>query len=122
MNAEVTEFIDDMASAYAWADLVICRSGALTVSELSAVGVASILVPFPHAVDDHQTHNAGFLVEAGAAQLMQQADITSEALASKLGELLSDQSRLLNMANAARKLAIPDSAQVIANACEELMA
>ena len=65
--AEVTEFIDDMAGAYGWADVVVCRSGALTVSELAAAGVASILVPFPHAVDDHQTRNAEFLVEAGAA-------------------------------------------------------
>lgn len=122
INAQVIEFIDDMAAAYEWADLVVCRSGALTVSELTAVGVGSVLVPFPHAVDDHQTHNAAFLVDAGAAQLMQQKDMTAEVLADRLKVLLSDTSRLKDMAVAAKSLAQPQSAQLIADACEELLA
>ena len=122
VKAEVIEFIDDMAAAYKWADLIVCRSGALTVSELTAVGVASILVPFPHAVDDHQTHNASFLVDAGAAELMQQKSLTPQRLAEKLNKLLSDNAKLKTMAQAARQLAQPESAKVIANACEELLA
>ena len=77
--AEVSEFIDDMADAYSWADLVVCRSGALTVSELAAVGVAAVLVPFPHAVDDHQSRNAEFLVEAGAANMISEVDSAPES-------------------------------------------
>lgn len=121
VEVEVVEFIDDMSEAYKWADLIVCRSGALTVSELTAVGVGSILVPFPHAVDDHQTHNAAFLVNAGAAELMQQRDITPETLADRLNKLLSDESKLKAMGLAARKLAQPQSAQIIADACEELL-
>jgi UDP-N-acetylglucosamine--N-acetylmuramyl-(pentapeptide) pyrophosphoryl-undecaprenol N-acetylglucosamine transferase len=120
--AGVVEFIDDMAAAYQWADLVICRSGALTVSELTAVGLGSILVPFPHAVDDHQTHNAAFLVDAGAAQLIPQQDLTAEMLAGKLTALLPDSSKLKDMAVAAKSLARPDSVKTIADACEELLA
>ncbi len=121
VSAEVVEYIDDMDAAYAWADIVVCRSGALTVSELTAVGVGSILVPFPYAVDDHQTHNAAYLVDAGAAELMQQKDMTPATLAEKLHDLLSDASRLKAMAVAARQLAQPKSAQLIADACEELL-
>ncbi|MBT8438993.1 MAG: undecaprenyldiphospho-muramoylpentapeptide beta-N-acetylglucosaminyltransferase [Gammaproteobacteria bacterium] len=121
INAEVIEFIDDMSGAYKWADLVVCRSGALTVSELTAVGIGSILVPFPHAVDDHQTHNAAFLVDAGAAQLMPQKEMTAQILAGKLKELLPDALRLKTMAAAAQSLAQPKSAQLIADACEELL-
>jgi UDP-N-acetylglucosamine--N-acetylmuramyl-(pentapeptide) pyrophosphoryl-undecaprenol N-acetylglucosamine transferase len=77
VDGEVTPFIEDMAEAYAWADLVICRSGALTIAELAAVGVAAILIPFPHAVDDHQTANARYLADNGAALLVQQSDLTA---------------------------------------------
>jgi len=122
IDAEVIEFIDDMSGAYEWADLVVCRSGALTVSELTAIGIGSILVPFPHAVDDHQTHNAAFLVDAGAAQLIDQKDMTAQMLAEKLKQLLPDASRLKAMAAAAQSLAQPKSAQLIADACEELLA
>ncbi len=80
VRAEVTAFIEDMAEAYGWADLVICRSGALTVCELAAVGVASILVPFPAAVDDHQTVNAAYLVDRGAALLIADRDLTPQRL------------------------------------------
>ena len=119
-GAEVTEFISDMASAYAWADLVICRSGALTVTELTAVGIGSILVPYPYAVDDHQTSNGQYLVDAKAALMFQESALTPEQLASVLNELLSDHQRLLNMACAANSLAKPDATEVIANACEEV--
>jgi UDP-N-acetylglucosamine--N-acetylmuramyl-(pentapeptide) pyrophosphoryl-undecaprenol N-acetylglucosamine transferase len=121
MNADVKEFIDDMAGAYGWADLVICRAGALTVSELAASGIASVLVPYPHAVDDHQTRNAEFLVEAGAAELMPEAECTAEALAAVLSRLLSGREGLLGMARAARSVAIPDSARRVAELCKGFM-
>lgn len=102
--AEVLPFIDDMAAQYTWADLVICRSGALTVSELAAAGVASLLIPFPHAVDDHQTANARFLSDAGAALLFQQKELTAVALAETLRGLLVRE-HLQQMAEKARGLA-----------------
>jgi UDP-N-acetylglucosamine--N-acetylmuramyl-(pentapeptide) pyrophosphoryl-undecaprenol N-acetylglucosamine transferase len=127
VDAQVDEFIDDMASAYAWADLVVCRAGALTLAELCAVGVASILVPFPAAVDDHQTHNAAALVAHGAARLVAEGDRFADRLAAALNELLDGdaakcRSRLLTMANAARALARPDAAVRIADACLEAAA
>jgi UDP-N-acetylglucosamine--N-acetylmuramyl-(pentapeptide) pyrophosphoryl-undecaprenol N-acetylglucosamine transferase len=119
VTAEVTEFIDDMAGAYGWADVVICRSGALTVSELAAAGVAAVLVPFPHAVDDHQTRNAQFLVEAGAAVLMPEAGIDARSLAAVLESLMADRGKLLSMAENARGVSIPDSADRVARLCLE---
>jgi len=121
VEAEVTEFIDDMAAAYSWADLVVCRAGALTVSELAAAGLASVLVPFPHAVDDHQTMNAEFLVEAGAAELLPENECSAEVLAGVFKRLLSDRARLLAMAEAARSVAVPDSADRVAALCREFM-
>jgi UDP-N-acetylglucosamine--N-acetylmuramyl-(pentapeptide) pyrophosphoryl-undecaprenol N-acetylglucosamine transferase len=119
--AQVKAFERDMADAYGWADLVICRAGALTVSELAAAGVGAILVPYPHAVDDHQTHNARFLVEAGAALLMPQQELTAEALAAHLNSLLAARLDLLHMAEAARALALPDAAGEVGRACLESM-
>lgn len=116
LDAEVQPFITDMAAAYGWADLVICRSGALTVSELAAAGVASVLVPFPHAVDDHQTANARYLSDAGAALLSQQATLTPESLASTLRPLMT-RSILANMATKARQLAQPQATETVANYC-----
>lgn len=115
--ANLVPFIDDMAGAYAWADLVICRAGALTVAELAAAGVASILVPFPHAVDDHQTGNARFLSTAGAATLLPQAELTPERLA-----LLRNMTReqLQQMAEKARALSRPDATAAVANVCKDL--
>jgi len=101
-KVEVTEFIDDMASAYAWADVVICRAGAMTVAEIAAVGVASLLVPYPYAVDDHQTANGRFLVDANAAVMMQESELGAERLAEQLSVFADDRSQLLNMANNAR--------------------
>jgi len=122
VEAEVTEFLDDMAAAYAWADLAICRAGALTVSELMAAGLASILVPFPYAVDDHQSVNARFLTEEGAALLVPQSDLTPDALSSLLGPLLRDRARLHIMAHNAYRLARRDAARDVADVCEGLAA
>jgi UDP-N-acetylglucosamine--N-acetylmuramyl-(pentapeptide) pyrophosphoryl-undecaprenol N-acetylglucosamine transferase len=121
VEAEVTEFIEDMASAYAWADLVVCRSGALTVSELAAAGVASILVPYPHAVDDHQTRNAEVLVEAGAARLVPETELSPERLARVLQELTADRVMLTAMGSGARAAAVPDSAERVASLCRECL-
>jgi UDP-N-acetylglucosamine--N-acetylmuramyl-(pentapeptide) pyrophosphoryl-undecaprenol N-acetylglucosamine transferase len=120
VTAEVTPFIADMAEAYGWADLVVCRAGALTVSELAAVGLPAILVPYPHAVDDHQTGNARFLSEAGAAQLIPQPELTPDKLAGHLSALLGNPAVLLAMAQAARAKAQPDAAGRVAAACREV--
>ena len=117
VKANCVDFIKDMAGGYHWADLVICRAGALTVSELAAAGVASLLVPFPHAVDDHQTSNARFLSSAGAAILLPQEQLTPERLA-EIRNLSRNQ--LAQMAEKARELARPDATAVVARACAEL--
>ena len=120
--ARVEPFIDDMAAAYAWADLAVCRAGALTIAELAAAGLGAILVPFPHAVDDHQTRNAEALVTAAAAQCVQERDLDPARLAGLLGDLLGDRARLLAMATAARTQARPDAAAAIARVCLEVAA
>jgi UDP-N-acetylglucosamine--N-acetylmuramyl-(pentapeptide) pyrophosphoryl-undecaprenol N-acetylglucosamine transferase len=117
VGARVDAFIDDMAAAYSWADVVICRSGALTVAELAVVGVASILVPFPYATDDHQTGNARFLADAGAAILMPQDEMSAEKLAGLLGDFSQQRNMLLEMACRARQLAMPDAARRVAEQC-----
>ena len=122
VEAEVSEFIEDMAEAYSWADLVVCRAGALTVSELAAVGVGAILVPFPHAVDDHQTLNARYLTEAEAGVLIQQRDLDPQRFADVLSALGKDRQRLLSMAQAARRLARLDAAERVADICERVAA
>lgn len=118
--AEVSEFIGDMAAAWEWADLALCRAGALTVAELASAGVASLLVPFPHAVDDHQSANARFLVEHDAAVLLPQAELDAKTLASTLAGLLHTPGRLLAMAQAARECARNDAASRVADACLEV--
>ena len=118
VEGELRPFIDDMAAAYADADLVICRAGALTGAELAAAGVASLLVPFPHAVDDHQTGNARFLADRGAAYLLPQTELSPDRLAGILSSL--DRGRLLNMAEHARALAKPLAAAAVAHVCAEL--
>lgn len=115
--AEISAFIDDMPAAYAWADLVICRAGASTVAELAASGSAALLVPFPYAVDDHQTRNGEFLVQAGAAQLVQERELDGARLAALLRDLLADPVRLRAMGQAARRVAWTDAAERIAAAC-----
>jgi len=121
VKAEVSPFITDMAQAYADADLVICRAGALTVSELAAVGVAAILVPFPAAVDDHQTANAQYLVREGAAVLIPDRDLTPARLAAELKQLCLGRGKLLAMAERARLVAKPRAAEDLAAACVEQM-
>ncbi len=118
VDGELRPFIDDMAAAYADADLVICRAGALTVAELAAAGVASLLVPFPYAVDDHQTGNARFLADRGGAYLLPQSELTPDRLAGILSSL--DRGRLLHMAENARALAKPLAAVAVAQVCAEL--
>ena len=118
VNADCRSFIDDMASEYAQADLVICRAGALTVAELAAVGVGSVLAPYPHAVDDHQTGNARYLADAGAARLWPQRELNAEALADYLAALTRE--RCLEMAQAARRMALTDAARKVADVCAEL--
>lgn len=120
VRARVTDFVLDMAGAYAWADLVICRAGALTISELTATGVASILVPFPYAVDDHQTLNARFLSEAGAARLLPQNELDAESLAVMLGDYCDNRDQLLAMAEKARGLARVHATEQVAAACMEI--
>jgi UDP-N-acetylglucosamine--N-acetylmuramyl-(pentapeptide) pyrophosphoryl-undecaprenol N-acetylglucosamine transferase len=118
-DARVEAFIEDMAEAYAWADLVVCRSGALTVAELAAAGVASILVPYPYATDDHQTGNARYLADAGAALLMPQATLSDEWLSGTLSRFTGHRETLLAMAHRARELARPDAARRVALLCLE---
>ncbi|HET6545837.1 MAG TPA: undecaprenyldiphospho-muramoylpentapeptide beta-N-acetylglucosaminyltransferase [Rhodanobacteraceae bacterium] len=119
--AQIDAFIEDMAGAYAWADLVICRAGALTVAELAAAGVPAILIPYPAAVDDHQTRNAETLVAAGAALLLPESEASASAIAASL-DRLGNRAQLLAMAEAARAQARPDAAARIADACLEVAA
>nr|WP_294865717.1 undecaprenyldiphospho-muramoylpentapeptide beta-N-acetylglucosaminyltransferase [uncultured Pseudogulbenkiania sp.] len=119
VSADCRAFIDDMAAEYAAADLVICRAGALTVAELAAVGVGSVLVPYPHAVDDHQTGNARYLADAGAARLLPQSELSVAGLAELLTQLTRED--CLAMARKARQLAIVDAAQRVADVCEALV-
>jgi UDP-N-acetylglucosamine--N-acetylmuramyl-(pentapeptide) pyrophosphoryl-undecaprenol N-acetylglucosamine transferase len=115
---ELVAFVDDMARRYGEADLVICRAGATTVAELACAGVPSVLVPFPFATDDHQSANARFLADRGAALLVPQSELTPQRLAAMLRAL--DRSQLVDMAMKARALAKPDAAQVVADGCVEL--
>ncbi len=117
VNFEVSEFIDDMASAYSWADIVICRAGALTVAEVAMAGSCAIFVPFPHAVDDHQTHNARFLSDQSAALLIQQHDLTEQRLAEQITALANDKQHLIEIAEKARQLASPNATEQVADIC-----
>ncbi len=120
VHADVRAFIDDMAEAYGWADLVVCRSGALTVSELAAAGVGAVLVPFPGAVDDHQAYNARYLVRAGAAVVIADRELTAERLAAELARLCAGRGKLLALAERARTLAKPRATEELAAACVAL--
>ena len=121
IKVKLQEFIENMAQALSWADLVVCRAGALTVTELTVVGVGAILVPYPYAVDDHQSCNAAYLADVGAAKVVQQRDFTAERLASLLFEFISNgRERLLQMAMRAKTLAKPDAAHQVAQVCLEV--
>ena len=118
---KIVEFIDDIEQAYQWADLVICRAGAMTVTEISNVGIASLLVPYPYAVDDHQTANARYLSDANAALLIQQKDLSPSRLASELQNLIQQgRQHLLEMANRALQLGRPDATEVVVQHCMEV--
>jgi UDP-N-acetylglucosamine--N-acetylmuramyl-(pentapeptide) pyrophosphoryl-undecaprenol N-acetylglucosamine transferase len=118
VQAELTPFIDDTAQAFANADLIVCRAGASTVTEIAAVGAAALFVPFPAAVDDHQTHNAHFLVGAGAAWLVPQPEFTPEALARTLRTVQREQ--LQEMAVKAKQMQKTDAVAAVVAACEQL--
>ena len=118
VEARVVAFIDDMAGQLAWSDLVICRAGATTLAEIAAVGVGSVLIPFPHAIDDHQTRNAEALAQSGAAILLPQSDLTVGGLVELVRSF--DRARLLVMACAARALGKPDAAERVADVCVQV--
>lgn len=118
-QASLEPFIKDMAAAYAWADLAICRAGATTIAELAAAGLGAVLVPFPHAVDDHQTANARFLVDREAAVLVPNEAVAGGGLADVLAPLVADRGRLEHMARAARQLARPEAASTVASVCRQ---
>ncbi|OED40679.1 undecaprenyldiphospho-muramoylpentapeptide beta-N-acetylglucosaminyltransferase [Chromatiales bacterium (ex Bugula neritina AB1)] len=112
---EVFPFIDNMAEAFEWADLIVCRSGAMTVAEIAAVGIASILVPFPSAVDDHQTVNGQYLVDNGAAVMQQESDMTVQSLATEISAIVNTRETLIEMAQNARKVSRRDATQRVVN-------
>jgi UDP-N-acetylglucosamine--N-acetylmuramyl-(pentapeptide) pyrophosphoryl-undecaprenol N-acetylglucosamine transferase len=117
IEAQVQPFIEDMAKTYAWADLAVCRAGAMTVAELQAAGLGAIFVPLPIATDDHQTKNAAVMVGVGAARIIQERDLTPESLSAIIGELIADRARLLKMAEAARGVRRTDAASRLADLC-----
>lgn len=116
-QAEIVPFIEDMAAAYAWADVAVCRAGAMTIGELAAAGLPALLIPYPHAVDDHQTRNAAYLVEAGAARWLPQANLDAATLAAELRQLQADPARLAAMSAAARGRAWMDALEQVTQAC-----
>lgn len=119
VNVLAEAFIDDMAAAYSWADIVICRAGALTVAELAAAGVPAILIPLPHAIDDHQRANAKWFVDGGAGEIIDQKEFTAPALVAWLQSSKAQRETLLGYAEAARRLAKIDAADVAADYCME---
>jgi UDP-N-acetylglucosamine--N-acetylmuramyl-(pentapeptide) pyrophosphoryl-undecaprenol N-acetylglucosamine transferase len=120
-NITIAAFISDMVEAYSWADLVICRSGASTVSEIAAVGLPSILIPYPHHSDQQQTQNANWLIQAGAAFLLEQKDLTAAALKALVVELHENRNKLQQMSDIAKFIAIRDADEIIARRCLELV-
>ena len=120
LEPRLDAFIEDMAAAYGWADLVICRAGALTVSELAAAGVGAVLIPFPHAIDDHQLKNATIFASQGAGIVIPESELDPERLARELATFLTDHEALVRLAEAARAQAKPHAAEILADACLEL--
>jgi UDP-N-acetylglucosamine--N-acetylmuramyl-(pentapeptide) pyrophosphoryl-undecaprenol N-acetylglucosamine transferase len=117
VEADVMPFIDDMAAAYAWADVAVCRAGAMTIAELQAAGLGALLVPLPVATDDHQTKNAETMVHIGAGRVLQERDLTAESLCACIADLTADRGRMLRMASAARSARVTDAAVQVANLC-----
>jgi len=120
LSANVEPFIQDMARAYEWADCVLCRGGALTISELAMIGIGSILVPFPSAVDDHQTHNSHFLAAVGAAQVVPQQELSAKQLADRIAILSNNRAALFRMAESAKTVAKPDACLRVFEICKEV--
>ncbi len=120
VEADVVPFIEDMAQAYEWADAIICRAGALTVSELTLAGRGALLIPFPYAIDDHQTLNAQWLVSNGAGILMPQSDMTIEKITEFVGCMNKDRQQLLILSRSAKALAMPNAASDVADYCEQV--
>ena len=120
MSARVEEFIDDVAAAYAWADIIICRAGALTVSEITVASVPAVFIPLPSAIDNHQYHNAQWLVENGAACLIEQKQLTAESLSQLLLKLASNNDQLNHMREQLKKVALPNSTKKVADYCQAL--
>ena len=120
VEAQVVPFIEQMEEAYGWADFAICRAGALTVAELTCAGLGSILIPFPHAIDDHQTVNGKLLVEQGSALMIQQKELSATMLAEEITKLCNSRSQLLDMAMRARKLSKTGAASRVAKVCMEV--
>ena len=118
-TTQVVPFIDDMVGAYMWADIVICRAGASTLSELAACGIASILIPFPFAVDNHQMKNAQYLSNNGAAVLIEEDQLSADILKKILLEFFNTPELLIQMAMKARKLSKPDATDNVAKLCVE---
>jgi UDP-N-acetylglucosamine--N-acetylmuramyl-(pentapeptide) pyrophosphoryl-undecaprenol N-acetylglucosamine transferase len=118
--ARVSEFIENMAEAYAWADFVVCRAGAMTVAEIAAAGQAALFVPFPYAVSDHQAANAAYLAGQGAALAVRQQELTPERLGAELRSLAGDRARILALATKARALAMPEATETVARVCQEV--
>ncbi len=118
VEADARDYIEDMATLYEWCDVAVCRAGAMTVAELACAGVPAVLVPFPYAVDDHQTTNAAFLSDTGAAWCMQQKDLTAEKLAARIASLTREQ--LAEMSKKAHALAKPEATKTVADICEAL--
>jgi len=117
VEADVTPFIEDMAAAYAWADVAVCRAGAMTIAELQAAGLGALLIPLPVATDDHQTKNAETMVHIGAGRVLQERDLTAESLGECIAELTAERGRMLRMAAAARSARVTDAALQVANLC-----
>lgn len=115
VKAKVDAYIDDMAAAYSWADIVLCRAGAMTIAELAAAGVASILVPYPYAVDDHQTSNARYLSDSGAAILLPQDKLDADSLLNVLSDMTRE--KIIEMASKARRLGMPESTRLVTEQC-----
>ena len=120
IDARIDEFIEDVTEAYCWADLIICRAGALTVSEVAIVGLPAIFIPYPYAIDNHQSVNAQWLVNNNASEMIEQSDLNAMSLSKMLNELLSDQQKMNEYARALKKLSLPDSAARVASICEEV--
>ena len=120
IDADITAYIEDMAAAYEWADMVVCRAGAMTVSELAVAGLPALLVPFPYAIDDHQTANAEWLANAGAAHIYQQSENDLKRFTQLLSDMTKDKNTLAEMSAKAAEIGIRDAADQILHTCEEL--